>query len=541
MSMMEFLTYDLKVAALLAVFYMFYRLLLSHETFHRVNRVVLLLTAILSFVLPLCVITIHKTVVVDMPKANIDFGGMTMMTEEAEPQAPFWQTAAIVVFFIGLVVTLGYTLQSILRVWLLIRHSEQHPQNDGTVICVAKGDVSPFSWMRYIVLSQSDYEAQDASILAHERGHIRRRHSLDLILVDTLTALQWFNPAMWMLRQDLRAIHEYEADAAVLSQGINMRQYQYLLIQKAVSHCGYSVANGISHSTLKNRINMMLTNKKSTSKSWIKVFALLPIVGLALALNAETVNDYVYKEEQQQPQAKVVKKGKKNAQIKMGTKTIEVKEEKTVGTKADKQQSNDWEKNLIFLGEQFGDAEPLIVIDGKVSTSEQLKALDKKEVDNITVMKNEGALKVYAKQFNADTSNGILFINTKEYVKNGEKKVVEVDVKAKKPEEAEKPFDVVEQMPEFPGGMPELMKFLQENVKYPEEAMKNGIQGRVLIQFIVEKDGSISEAKVIKKVNELLDAEALRVIGEMPKWTPGKQKGQEVRVKFVLPVTFRLS
>ena len=541
MSMMEFLTYDLKVAALLAVFYMFYRLLLSHETFHRVNRVVLLLTAILSFVLPLCVITIHKTVVVDMPKANIDFGGMTMMIEEAEPQAPFWQTAAIVVFFIGLVVTLGYTLQSILRVWLLIRHSEQHPQNDGTVICVAKGNVSPFSWMRYIVLSQSDYEAQDASILAHERGHIRRRHSLDLILVDTLTALQWFNPAMWMLRQDLRAIHEYEADAAVLSQGINMRQYQYLLIQKAVSHCGYSVANGISHSTLKNRINMMLTNKKSTSKSWIKVFALLPVVGLALALNAETVNDYVYKEEQQQPQAKVVKKGKKNAQIKMGTKTIEVKEEKTVGTKADKQQSNDWEKNLIFLGEQFGDAEPLIVIDGKVSTSEQLKALDKKEVDNITVMKNEGALKVYAKQFNADTSNGILFINTKEYVKNGEKKVVEVAVKAKKPEEAEKPFDVVEQMPEFPGGMPELMKFLQENVKYPEEAMKNGIQGRVLIQFIVEKDGSISEAKVIKKVNELLDAEALRVIGEMPKWTPGKQKGEAVRVKFTLPVTFRLS
>ena len=541
MSMMEFLTYDLKAAALLAVFYMFYRLLLSRETFHRINRVVLLLTAILSFVLPLCVITIHKTVVVDMPKANIDFDGMTMMIEEAEPQTPFWQTAAVIVFFIGLVVTLGYTLQSILRVWLLIHHSEQHPQSDGTVICVAKGNVSPFSWMRYIVLSQSDYEAQDASILAHERGHIRRRHSLDLILVDTLTALQWFNPAMWMLRQDLRAIHEYEADAAVLSQGINMRQYQYLLIQKAVSHCGYSVANGISHSTLKNRINMMLTNKKSTSKSWIKVFALLPIVGLALALNAETVNDYVYKEEQQQPQAKVVKKGKKNAQIKMGTKTIEVKEEKTVGTKADKQQSNDWEENLIFLGEQFGDAEPLIVIDGKVSTSEQLKALDKKEVDNITVMKNEGALKVYAKQFNADTSNGILFINTKEYVKNGEKKVVEVVVKAKKPEEAEKPLDVVEEMPKFPGGDAAMMEFLRNTVKYPEEAEENGIQGRVVVQFIIEKDGSISGAEVIKKVNEHLDAEALRVIGEMPKWTPGKQKGEAVRVKFTLPVTFRLS
>ena len=544
MSMMEFLTYDLKVAALLAVFYMFYRLLLSHETFHRVNRVVLLLTAILSFVLPLCVITIHKTVVVDMPKANIDFGGMTMMIEEAEPQAPFWQTAAIVVFFIGLVVTLGYTLQSILRVWLLIRHSEQHPQSDGTVICVAKGDVSPFSWMRYIVLSQSDYEAQDASILAHERGHIRRRHSLDLILVDTLTALQWFNPAMWMLRQDLRAIHEYEADAAVLSQGINMRQYQYLLIQKAVSHCGYSVANGISHSTLKNRINMMLTNKKSTSKSWIKVFALLPIVGIALVLNAETVNDYVYENSPEQPQQqKVVKKGKKNAQVKMGTKTIEVKKEKAIDTKA-KEEPKRADLEIIFSDKQEG-PEPLLVIDGKVATMEQAKALDKKEIDHINVVKasedNKDLRRVYGDKYNADTSNGIIFVITKEYAKSDERKKDYVVVVKSKDKEAEQPFDVVEEMPKFPGGDAAMMEFLRNTVKYPEEAMKNGIQGRVVIQFIVEKDGSISGAEVIKKVNEQLDAEALRVVGEMPNWTPGKQKGKEVRVKFTLPVTFRLS
>ena len=544
MSMMEFLTYDLKVAALLAVFYMFYRLLLSRETFHRINRVVLLLTAILSFILPLCVITIHKTVMVDMPKANIDFGGMTMMIEESEPQTPFWQTAAIVIFFIGLVVTLSYTLQSIFRVWLLIHHSEQHPQSDGTVICVAKGDVSPFSWMRYIVLSQSDYEAQDASILAHERGHIRRRHSLDLILVDTLTALQWFNPAMWMLRQDLRAIHEYEADAAVLSQGINMRQYQYLLIQKAVSHCGYSVANGISHSTLKNRINMMLTNKKSTSKSWIKVFALLPIVGIALVLNAETVNDYVYENSPEQPQQqKVVKKGKKNAQVKMGTKTIEVKKEKAVDTKA-KEEAKRTDLEIIFSDKQEG-PEPLLVIDGKVATMEQAKALDKKEIDHINVVKasedNKDLRKVYADKYNADTSNGIIFVITKEYAKSDERQKDYVVVVKSKDKEPEQPFDVVEEMPKFPGGDAAMMEFLRNTVKYPEEAMKNGIQGRVVVQFIIEKDGSISEAKVIKKVNEQLDAEALRVVGEMPNWTPGKQKGKEVRVKFTLPVTFRLS
>jgi protein TonB len=115
-------------------------------------------------------------------------------------------------------------------------------------------------------------------------------------------------------------------------------------------------------------------------------------------------------------------------------------------------------------------------------------------------------------------------------------------VKSKdKEDESEPLFDVVEQMPEFPGGQVEMMKFLSTNVKYPQEAMEKGIQGRVVVQFIIEKDGSITESKVVKKVNEHLDAEALRVVSEMPKWTPGKQRGKEVRVKYTLPVTFRLS
>ena len=535
--MMTFLTYDLKVAVLVAVFYMFYRLLLSRETFHRVNRAVLLATAVASFLLPLCIITLHRTVLVETGREPLAMmGGLTAAVIE-EPSVPLWQTIAIGVFFAGMAVTLGYTLVSVLRVWLLIRRAEHHPQADGTVVCVTNKDVSPFSWMHYIVLSHSDYEAQDASILAHERGHIRRHHSLDLLLVDTLTALQWFNPAMWMLRQDLRAIHEYEADAAVLSQGINMRQYQYLLIQKAVSHCGYSVANGISHSTLKNRIDMML-NKKSSSASLLKLLALVPIVGAALALNAETVTDYVYAEKPQTQQKKVVKKGKKTAQVKVNAKTIEVKEEKAEA--AEKQVSKEAPK-LIF-GEANG-PEPLLVLNGKVATKEQVMALDQSEIDNVTVMKNEDVLKEYAKAFNADTSNGILFINTKEYVKNGKKEVVGVFVEAKEPadESAEGAFDVVEQMPQFPGGSIELMKFLNENVKYPEAAEETGTQGRVVAQFVVEADGSISNVKVLKKVSDEIDAEAVRVIKAMPKWKPGMQKGQPVRVKYTIPVTFRLS
>ena len=482
MSMIAFLTYDLKVAALIAVFYMFYRLLLSRETFHHVNRVVLLLTAIASYVLPLCVITMHKTVVVEATQTAVNIGGLTMMVEEA-PRMPLWQLLAVGIFLLGVVATLGYTLSNVLRVWLLIRRSEQHPQSDGTVVCVVDGDVSPFSWMHYIVLSRNDYHipplegSGEAFILAHERGHIRQHHSMDLLLVDTLTALQWFNPAMWMLRQDLRAIHEYEADAAVLSQGINMRQYQYLLIQKAVSHCGYSVANGISHSTLKNRIHMMLTNKKTNCTSWLKLLAMLPIVGVALGLNAETVNDYVYENTPAQPQKKIVKKGRKDTKINMGTKTIDVKAAKTTDV----------------------DSVEVVMVEAPNK--------DKKAV----VMATDSAKTTFP--------------------------VVMLDP----PEADEKAFDVVEQMPQYPGGIGEMMKFLSMNIKYPVAAEKAGTQGRVIASFIVEKDGTITNIKVVKKVSEELDAEAVRVINAMPKWTPGMQNGQPVRVKYTIPISFRLS
>ena len=443
--MNSLLIYDAKVAVLIAVFYMFYRLMLARETFHRVNRVVLLLTAVASFVLPLCVITLHKTVTLAARPA-VSIGDLRLeAATEAEPA--LWQMALPTLFIIGVVATLGHTLASIVRVWLLIRRCEQHPQADGTIICVTgNAEVSPFSWMRYIVMNRDDYEAHDAAILAHERGHIRLRHSWDLLLVDLLTALQWFNPAMWMLRQDLCAIHEYEADGEVLSQGINARQYQYLLITKAAGIGGYSLANGISHSTLKNRINMML-HKKSKRRSLLKLLALIPIVGITLALNARTVTDYVYDEPQkQQP----VKKGKKAGTIKVNGQDIKVVEQ-----------------------------------------------------DDIVTM--EGEVEASAQESPADDA-----------------------------------FDVVEQMPMYPGGPKALIEFLNNNVHYPAEAEKAGIQGRVIATFVVEKDGSISQPTVVKSVNPLLDAEAIRVISAMPNWIPGKQNGKVVRVKYTVPLSFNL-
>ena len=147
--MIDFLTYDLKVAVILAAFYMFYRVLLARETFHRVNRVVLLATAVASFVLPLCVITLHKTVVVESAP-SVSFGAFEAVADISSDAGmyPLWQSVAIALFFIGMAATLGHTLWSLFRIVKLIKHSQKYPQSDGTVICVTGNpDLAPFSWM----------------------------------------------------------------------------------------------------------------------------------------------------------------------------------------------------------------------------------------------------------------------------------------------------------------------------------------------------------------------------------------------------------
>jgi TonB family protein len=510
--MTSFLIYDAKVAVLIVVFYIFYRLLLSKETFHRVNRVVLLSTALLSFVLPLCVITTHQTVVLDaVPVVSV--GDLHPEVLEDESSAACWQTAIPILYIIGVLAMLGHTLLSVWKVMMLVRRSERYPQADGTTLCVVKEDVPPFSFCSYIVMNHSDYEANDAAVLAHERGHIRLHHSCDVLLVDLLTALQWFNPAMWMLRADLRAIHEYEADGAVLSQGINARQYQYLLITKAASIGGYSIANGISHSTLKNRITMMLL-KKSPRSSFMKLLALIPIVGVALALNAETVNDYVY----QQPPKKIVKKGNKNATAKIGNNSIEIIPDTASNVRIDNPKV-EWIAAKPLKT-------PIVLLDGNRITYETLRKISSDEIASITVLKDQAAVD----QYGEEARDGILLVTTKKGVKD-----VFVPV-----EQNPEFFDVVEQMPEYPGGPSALFEYLAKNIRYPESAEKAGIQGRVIATFVVMKDGSISNVKVVKSVSPELDTEALRVLSAMPNWTPGMQNGKAVNVKYTVPISFAL-
>ncbi len=237
--MYELMIYSLKVGVCLAVFYLFFKLLLSRETFHRFNRTVVLGAMSLSFVLPVCVITVTRELPVLPDFAAADFP-VPFSEEVSEPMAePFpWERLAGALYLAGAMAMFIATAVSVGRVLRVVRSGRRERLEDGTVLVRVPQTVTPFSWWRYIVISEADNAGCGAEIITHERAHLRLRHSLDLLATDLAGCLQWFNPAMWLLRRELRAIHEYEADEAVLNSGVDARQYQLLLIKRLLAGGG---------------------------------------------------------------------------------------------------------------------------------------------------------------------------------------------------------------------------------------------------------------------------------------------------------------
>lgn len=291
MMITAFLLYIGKVAILLAVFYLFYRLLMERETFHRFNRAILLLSVLIAFILPLCEITLHKTVLAASTPAsgaNVAAGAVLDSPSATYGNPLLW---LFVIYFAGVVLKLLHTAISIYRLNKLINQCEQHPQADGTTIAVCAQNIAPFSWWNTIVFSRRDYQLQDSALLVHERAHINSYHSFDLLLMELAIALQWFNPAIWLTGRELRAVHEYEADASVLSGGVDAHHYLNLLMDRANAKLECKLANAISQQTLKNRFQMMARHRSKPSRL-LKVLFLLPVVAITLALNAQTIIHY---------------------------------------------------------------------------------------------------------------------------------------------------------------------------------------------------------------------------------------------------------
>ncbi len=549
--MYPFLLYIIKVSLSLAAFYLFYKLLCSRDTWHRANRILLLTILALSAAVPFMYIDLG----VMTTEASVAFEelGFALAAEpvadEVETigavQRTLWQripwemipwgTLLTGIYLTGLSVYIIKFIGSLVSIVRLIRSSKRREMADGTILVTHTKNYSPFSWMRYIIVSESDLDENHDMILAHERAHIRLGHSWDLLFVQLCATAQWFNPAAWLLKRELESIHEYEADSATLHDGFNARQYQLRLFEAAVGVKFNSMTNNFTNCSTKKRIIMMM--KKQTSPwALLKALYVLPVAFIAVAVISCT-----------SPREKKVENRLSNVMVQGNNPFL-------VFTFEDSTELNIKGQQLNYDGmPDFDYLKPCGLTPENINSisalqGEEAKALYGERGANGAILfgvKGKTAKEVFSalSDYAAETGNEApLMVNLKKTAKGGvEGGTPFTHETTTIKQEEDEVFQVVEKQPMFPGGMEALMNYLRKDMKYPKEAQDKGIQGRVIVQFVVNKDGSICDAKVVKPVDPLLDAEALRAVNAMPKWTPGKQKGEPVRVRFTLPLSFHLA
>ena len=449
-----FFVYILKSSVCLAIFYLFYRLLLARETFHRFNRFSLLGILLLSCLLPLVEVSVKQETEVHQTMLTLeqllmmaDAVNATEAGASAETATVTWIQVALLVYLAGIVFFAFRNVCSLVRLLMLLKSGKKEDigsylpsRKERVTLIVHNRDIAPFSWMGYIVISRKDLEENGREILIHELAHIHNRHSWDLLVADVCIFFQWFNPASWLLKQELQNIHEFEADETVIKEGVDAKQYQLLLIKKAVGTRLYSIANSFNHSKLKKRITMML-KEKSNPWARLKYLYVLPLAAIAVTAFA------------------------------------------------------------------------------RPEISEKMEEISAVKVNDLAEIVQEKVLQDTVK------------------VSKDEKKddLVVSGVKSKEEEEIVI-FEVVEQMPEYPGGMSALQKYLSE--KIAGSPMKGKAGGRVMVGFTVAETGKIKDVRVLQSDEASLNQEAERIVSEMPDWIPGKQRGRPVPVKYTVPIRF---
>lgn len=290
-----FTLYEIKAALILCAFYVMYRILLRKETLFGLIRASLLVSSAAALILPLCILKIHKTVYVQQAvSTSSDYTAGMVSADAVIPSAESSGLADMIAAIIiaGAAVYLIKTVLQIVQVCRVIKSGKVVGEEDGCRVVAVPGLVSPFSWMRYIVIGYEDCADGNEAVILHEKAHASKHHTIDVLLMDVMVMMQWFNPIAWVLRDELRAVHEYEADDAVLRHGLDMKSYQYMLVRKAAQASGYSIANNFNRSLISSRISMM-TKRRSNPLASLKVLYLVFIASASVAANARVVNDYI--------------------------------------------------------------------------------------------------------------------------------------------------------------------------------------------------------------------------------------------------------
>ena len=524
------LVYLLPCATALMVLWLCYRLLLANSRSFQFNRFFLLTAMLFALALPLLGTLFGHTSAlagrtqpqwftnlfllneITITPDGISPEGQAAASDIAHPANStfnLWKLLGII-YLAGVIVSLIAFSVKILKITILTLRSPRE-KKDGYTAVYTHCDNNAFSFLHYAYFPD---ENVSPDILRHELYHIAHHHSTDILFTELMMILQWFNPFIYLYKRDLQLIHEYAADHEVLHGGADKGKYMYLILQQCTAVNFSSMSNNFNLLFTQKRIKMMTSNEK-TKRLWWRLLVIIPVLGALVAAS---------------PKVTAQKQTAAEGYPALGTE-IQLFDDNGVP--------------------QFQDT---------VIYSEDGSYLKFETTDAIDPISHELRKKITISTFNAD---GTLkdYVEMKEEGKNGDAISYSVapfsismgednkttvssnDLKINvifPKEEKDSVYNQPEVMPEFPGGMEAMMKYLSENIKYPEMAKQKNTQGKVLVTFVVEKNGSISDVKVAKGIGDGCDEEAVRVISAMPKWKPGMQNGKKVRVSFAIPISFRL-
>lgn len=536
-----FVIYLIQSALCLGSLYLIYWFFLKKDTFFTANRFYLLSSIILSFILPMFKVPVfydNSDVVYVVALEAITVTADKIESGIAQ-NLTLYQSVLIVYLTGASIFLLRFIFQLLQLAYLIQKFGVT--KSDGLKIVKINSKYSPFSYFNFIFLNEQNLKDKNLkNILDHEKIHIRQKHSLDLIILEILTVIQWFNPFIWLYKTSLKGIHEYLADEGLLAGGMNKVNYQNLLLSHTVGLQINDLTNNFNQSLIKKRF-IMMTKTQSKKFARLKMLLVIPMTALLILCFTFNFNQNLIGQSTSETTELIkaesvvdlTQDAKKEQQENIFT-VVEVDAEYVGGEKA---RVAFLSKNIKYpeearKNEIQGRVYVTFVIekDGSISNIKVVRGIgygcDEEAVRVIKLMPNWMPGKQRGEPVRVQFNLPLVFKLDSEPIKE-EKQLHKTY------------FSDVDVMPEFDGGEEARIAFLNENIKYPEEARKNKILGRVYVNFVVEKDGSITGVKVIRGIGGGCDEEAMRVV-KLMKYKPGQIDGKPVATEFNLPINFRL-
>ncbi len=516
----------LPIAATFAVLWLVYRLLFRNSNRLHFNRFFLLTSMLLALAMPLLGllsgIEVPQMATLKQQLFNGIMLNEVIVTSDGQPVLPevtvttnatpsrfsVWQViGGIYLLGVG-VMTLLFLIKLGRLVVLIIRSPKR--KMDGCTAVFTGREQGSFSFFRYAFFPN---ENVDPDILRHEISHIEHHHSWDILFAEVMMILQWFNPFIYLYKKELQSLHEYQADRDVVATGVDKKNYMMLILQQCTAVDFSGMSNNFSLILTKKRIKMITKNEKAKGLWW-RLLATLPVLAILLIANTKVTAQ--------------------DASTKLGNQAV------------DKPITVEMGQFEIF----DDDGTPMQLKDTLIY-SDDGSYVKFETSDGFQPESGEPCKKLTVTSYDADgTQRNNFFITETE--RRGDTSTYTIEPFTLSVHLFEQMFDlatseedtvyqIVEQMPQYTGGEEAMMKYVAENVKYPQAAKDKNISGRVFVGFVIEKDGSVSNVKVLRGIGGGCDEEAVRVIKGMPKWKPGIQKGKPVRVSYMMPLNFKLS